>query len=126
MKSKEIKSLPLKNADKKQFYFEHVKRLLESNLGRVDYCKKHGVRLATLMYWRKKYLANKEKEPIPDNPFTQIRIKELPESNLTTARKPCLDSLTIILPNGIELLFPVATENQRITNLIQSLWGAIC
>ena len=118
-------SVQPKGLNKKQFYFEHIKRWQGSNLSQEQYCKKYGIKLANLFYWRKKYLENEEK-PISDKAFTQLKIKEMPVSNVALTRRPWGDSLVILLPNGIEIMFPIAIEDNRIINLIQSLRGALC
>lgn len=129
MKSRGTKNRRSTDPAKKQLYFEHIKRWLESNISQKEYCKEHGIKLTSLMYWRKKYLEASKVEPIKNNAFTQIKIKEETKPVLMTKKYSSAllsGTLAVILPNGIELILPAETENQRITALLQSLWGALC
>lgn len=125
MKPRNKKTRRSTDPAKKQFYFEHIKKWLESNISQKEYCKEHELKLTSLMYWRKKYLESNKIES-NNNAFTQIKIKEFLKPKAEAIKKYPTELLTIKLPNGIELILPAEIEEHRIINLTQSLWRALC
>ena len=126
MKLRGKKSTCSTDLAKKQFYFEHIKRWLESNISQKEYCKEHDVKLTSLMYWRKKYLASNKIEAVKNNSFTQIKIRAPIKPKIESVKKYPTDPLTVRLPNGLELVLPIEAEEQRLISIVQSFWRALC
>jgi hypothetical protein len=87
MKSNKVRVPRSKRLDKKQFYFEHIKRWQESGLSQEKYCQENDVKLSTLGYWRNKFIEPNKVEQVKDPVFTQIKIKELIRPKVEAIKK---------------------------------------
>ena len=86
------------HADKQEFWSRHQAGWVRSGLSQTAYCERHGLKLATFGYWRKRLTANNDVPParklIPISVPTQgasVRLR--------------LDALLMDVP--IKLLAPV-------------------
>lgn len=123
---------------KSAFYAQHISDWQQSGTSQVKYCKSVNISYPAFVYWRVKFLDQDKsafteqrrlksktvqgKRPV----FTQIKIKEPVVPKREAVRTGLSDSLVLIMPNGIELVLPIAIEDQRLVSLARSLWGAIC
>jgi hypothetical protein len=127
-----------KSNNKSAFYAQHIKDWEQSGLSQEKYCKSVNLSYPTFVYWRVKFLEQdksaspkqrclKSKTVQEKNPvFTQIKIKEPVIPKREAIRTGLSDSLILIMPNGIEIVLPIAMDDQRLVSLARSLWGAIC
>ena len=127
-----------KSNNKSAFYAQHIKDWQQSGLSQEKYCKSVNLSYPAFVYWRIKFLkqdksSSTEKRHLKSkivegkNPvFTQIKIKEPVVPKREAVRTGLSDSLILIMPNGIEIVLPIAMDDQRLVSLTRSLWGAIC
>ena len=112
--------------NKSAFYAQHIKDWQQSRLSQEKYCKSANLSYPTFVYWRVKFL-NQDKSASPKqrclksktaqekNPvFTQIKIKEPVVPKREPVRTGLSDSLILIMPNGIEIVPPIAMDDQRL------------
>jgi len=112
--------------NKSAFYAQHIKDWQQSRLSQEKYCKSANLSYPTFVYWRVKFL-NQDKSASPKqrclksktaqekNPvFTQIKIKEPVVPKREPVRTGLSDSLILIMPNGIEIVLPIAMDDQRL------------
>lgn len=127
-----------KSNNKSAFYAQHIKDWEQSGLSQEKYCKSANLSYPTFVYWRVKFLEQdksaspkqrclKSKTVQEKNPvFTQIKIKEPVIPKREAIGTGLSGSLSLIMPNGIEIVLPIAMDDQRLVSLARSLWGAIC
>jgi hypothetical protein len=127
-----------KSNNKSAFYTQHIKDWEQSGLSQEKYCKSVNLSYPAFVYWRVKFLEQdksaspkqrclKSKTVQEKNPvFTQIKIKEPVIPKREAIRTGLSDSLILIMPNGIEIVLPIAMDDQRLVTLARCLWGAIC
>jgi hypothetical protein len=128
----------IQSNNKSAFYTQHIKDWEQSGLSQEKYCKSVNLSYPAFVYWRVKFLEQdksaspkqrclKSKTVQEKNPvFTQIKIKEPVIPKREAIRTGLSDSLILIMPNGIEIVLPIAMDDQRLVSLARSLWGAIC
>ena len=112
--------------NKSAFYAQHIKDWQQSGLSQEKYCKSVNLSYPAFVYWRVKFLDQdksaspkqrclKSKTVQEKNPvFTQIKIKEPVVPKREAVRTGLSDSLILIMPNGIEIVPPIAMDDQRL------------
>ena len=123
---------------KSAFYTQHIRDWQQSGTSQVKYCKSVNISYPAFVYWRIKFLEQEKRidktlrlKPqrtvqAKDSAFTQIKIKGSVDPKYKPVRTVMSDPLVLIIPNGIELVLPIAIEDQRLVSLARALWGMSC
>lgn len=99
------------SSDKERFWRKHAKRLQESGLSRMAYCRKHQLSHDQFSYWLRKW--RKQEAPLELLP---VQLKEPPiEQESSELKTLC----TLAFKNGHQLKI----YNQEVLPMLLSLWG---
>lgn len=97
--------------DKERFWKKHAKRMQESGLSRMGYCRKHQLSHDQFAYWLRKW--RKEEA---SSKLLPVQLKEPP----VTHEAPAPEALcTLVFKNGNELKI----HTQDVLPMLLSLWG---
>ena len=111
---------------KEKVYFKHIEGWLHSGLSREAYCKKHGLKLSTFGYWRKKQVARGQKS-LEKNNLIQLNFKKPVEAKETVEQKQGLQkTIEILLPNRIKLIGAGLEGSAQLLSLVQALGRVSC
>ncbi|MGL1935692.1 MAG: hypothetical protein OCD01_11755 [Fibrobacterales bacterium] len=92
----------------KEFEQLHIKQQ-KSTLTQADFCRKHGVALATFGYWKKKYLTSNTK--VMARPFVDI----------TPVQSLMSESFEYRFTNGASLKIPQQFDQNSLYKILQVL-----
>lgn len=110
---------------KAKVYFKHIEGWLQSGLSREAYCKKHGLKLSTFGYWRKKQVASDQKSSQKNN-FIQLNLKKPVETQAMVEQKQGCQTIEILLPNRIKLIGAGLEGSAQLLSLVQALGRVTC
>lgn len=91
-------------------------RYERSGLSQQAFCRRHGVALSTLQYWRRR-ARDAEKASAP----TFVEVPQRPDP---LARRGSAEAVFIELASGVRLQVGVGTETQWLSGLLRAL-GAV-
>ena len=95
------------------FWLDLIDRWKASGQSVAAFCAAHRVSQATFYYWRKR-LASRSRSTTPPAPaFAPVRVVPGPTAE-------------VVLPNGLIVRVPVATDPATIARLVAALGGAGC
>ena len=111
---------------KAEFYGEHIKTWQQSGIRQKEYCKSANISYPAFVYWRIKFRSKNKKSVSKEQPtFVPLT------PQLSTARiKPTILSpehqvIGIVLPNGMQLSFPLTISPTSIGDYVKAIKAAL-
>ena len=109
--------------NKSEFYLGHIQSWEQSGMSQERYCQSVNIAYPAFVYWRTKFLDKNKKVPskekqkfIPVVTSSVVEAIKLPGTEKTEDKK-----ITVILPNGIQLCFPLSINPTSLGDYIRAI-----